>query len=795
MNRFAITKLFPFLLATLAALTTAAAEGNPPWNVSMAPSTQDRGFVTVVNQCTAEEKFTIYSEKPTVSWVEFVGVPNPKAPVEGPAKPPTDFTLASGEQTDYTIGFNTNGLQPGEYQTTVTVSCPECAQPACKYAGKKASFPINLTVTAPAKPPGDGGPGGGGSGSNGGQNPLNGGGSTSTSQNNPTTPTTTGTNTDPTTPSTTGTNPVTPTPPTTVSPVTPGGDNPGTNPTGGTNDPVPPTQSTNPGDWAAVFGGLLIASGLGLAVGSGKGGLGTQSRNPDRSTPPTTVRTTDNPPTPTQSKRGEDVTPGTTTKQTQGDWDVTGQSTPPNTTGGQSVTPNTTDKVPTGTPGTTNKPNGGDWNATGHGPISDQTATPVTPGTSEKNQGGASNTRDKSNPGDWDASGHGPVSGTGEKPQNANDNHTGGVPPTQEAPDRKQPGDWDAAFKTADPKPGDRNEGGGRTFARGATPGALYNANRPPTLDELTAVQKGISSGNDDYATREKKIQQRMADRQLNKESSDPIVAGGKTFVKVPWDGNYDPTGESKWIKGVRQDLTRSDVLSDTTRRKIREWQLEIYEDAYARARKAGLDNLAAHAAAQIALDDWLTQSGEQFEQMIGTHLAQIGQAVAADPIGRVNQAIAELGQLGEQAAANMQRTRELASTMERQSAEGTPTEVMRSDNRNSGNQGGALPENGAGATEPGTQRFTSLEAERASRMGQARARGLTLMGEEDIASQQASEAYVRMKSLGSGDPSSLARAAEYTDYGRQVLADPQCRACLQSEGLLTEMEHMVNSR
>ena len=39
MNRFAITKLFPFLLATLAALTTAAAEGNPPWNVSMAPST------------------------------------------------------------------------------------------------------------------------------------------------------------------------------------------------------------------------------------------------------------------------------------------------------------------------------------------------------------------------------------------------------------------------------------------------------------------------------------------------------------------------------------------------------------------------------------------------------------------------------------------------------------------------------------------------------------------------------------------------------------------------------------
>ena len=80
-----------------------------------------------------------------------------------------------------------------------------------------------------------------------------------------------------------------------------------------------------------------------------------------------------------------------------------------------------------------------------------------------------------------------------------------------------------------------------------------------------------------------------MADRQLNKESARPIVAGGHTFEKVPWNGKYDPTGETDWIKGVREDLTREDVLSDRIRKKIREWQLEIYEEAFTRARKAGL--------------------------------------------------------------------------------------------------------------------------------------------------------------------------------------------------------------
>jgi hypothetical protein len=832
MNYFGAKKLLPFLLAAFAAVTCAA-QGNPPWNISMAPSTQDSGFVTVDNKCTAEEQFNIYSEKPTVSWIQFIGAPNPKAPVEAPAKPPTVFTLASGEQTNYTIGFNTNGLQPGDYETTVTVDCPECVPPACKYVGKKVSFPINLTVAAPAKPPSDGRPGGS-SNPSGGSNSPNGGGPATTGQNNP--PATTGNPTNPTTTdSTTGTKQGTPPPPTTVSPGTPTGNDPGTNPTnGGATDPVPPTQSTNSGDWVALLGGVLIAAGIGLATGSGRGGVRTQTRNSDPP-PPTTARTTDNPIPPTQSTPVQDGTPGTATKQKKGDWDVTVEPTaPPNTTGGQSVTPNTTDKVPTGTPATITKSNGGDWTVAGHGPLSDRAGTPVAPSTSEKPQDGTPNTTERSNAGDGEANGHGPLFGetggpgspqtgenrntgdlvatdqgpapqTGEKRQNGGDQGNTGTPQTQEAPNQKQCGDWDARIKMkeAQHQPGDRNEGGGRTFTREGTLGGLGAANRPPTQEELAGVRKGIGTGSDDYATRERKTRQRMADLQLSKQTADPIVAGGKTFVKVPWDGAYDPTGESEWIKGVREDLTRDDVQSDTTRRKIREWQLEIYQDAYTRARQEGLDNLVAHAAGQIALDNWLSQSREQFEQMMGTYVAMLGGQVVSNPIGNVNQAIAELGELGEQAAADMARTRELARTLERQRGDGPPTEIMGNGQGNSGNMGQSVPQNGAGDAEAGTQRFTSLERDRATRLSQARAiarqQGLgtdvELMGEEDIASQQANEAYVRMKALGNGDLSSLARASEYTDYGRQVLADPQCRAYLQAEGLLTEMENMVNFR
>jgi hypothetical protein len=109
---------------------------------------------------------------------------------------------------------------------------------------------------------------------------------------------------------------------------------------------------------------------------------------------------------------------------------------------------------------------------------------------------------------------------------------------------------------------------------------------------------------------------------------------------KPDWDGNYNPVGEGKYIKDVREDAAniRSEIAKLTEERRNscapdwfwdwkegnpiwqqetylmrRQWMIEIYEVAYEHARAQGLDNLAAHAYAQIKLDDWRQESVDQF--------------------------------------------------------------------------------------------------------------------------------------------------------------------------------------
>jgi hypothetical protein len=133
------------------------------------------------------------------------------------------------------------------------------------------------------------------------------------------------------------------------------------------------------------------------------------------------------------------------------------------------------------------------------------------------------NTTDKTN-GNWGGS---VKTGTRES-------HDAGGPKTQEAPKRQQPGNWAAvaAMRPPQPKPGDSNEGGGRTFSRDINPADLANANRPVTEAELKAARTG--NGRDAYAERELKTRERLANLRIAEESAPPI--------SVDLDKPYEPT-------------------------------------------------------------------------------------------------------------------------------------------------------------------------------------------------------------------------------------------------------------
>jgi hypothetical protein len=131
----------------------------------------------------------------------------------------------------------------------------------------------------------------------------------------------------------------------------------------------------------------------------------------------------------------------------------------------------------------------------------------------------------------------------------------------------------------------------------------------------------------------------------------------------------YNPTGESAFMTGVRQDkanaqadLRRDEqarhdstmpdglwdqVYGDPIRHDLdiirrRDWMIAIYETAYLHGLELGLTNLAAHAYAQIQLDKWREKSLADFEQAFGTHFAQLGQAISGDPLGNLQKLVAQ---------------------------------------------------------------------------------------------------------------------------------------------------------
>ena len=229
-------------------------------------------------------------------------------------------------------------------------------------------------------------------------------------------------------------------------------------------------------------------------------------------------------------------------------------------------------------------------------------------------------------------------------------------------------------------KPGELNNGGGHTFSRGTTAEDLAYANRPVTPAELTAAEP--PSGPDEYAKRELALRTGMDMLRQAEEGAPPVFVDlSKTVVREPWDGQYNTTGESEWMKGVREDKQeivdrirttgghKWGTMNDEDLLMRRIWQIEIYEDAYRRGRRAGLSNLAAHAYAQADLEHWKDTSREQFEQMFATHFAQIAQALSGDPLGNLNKAIEQIGSLVEEASANVQKARALARAMEKQRA------------------------------------------------------------------------------------------------------------------------------
>jgi hypothetical protein len=121
------------------------------------------------------------------------------------------------------------------------------------------------------------------------------------------------------------------------------------------------------------------------------------------------------------------------------------------------------------------------------------------------------------------------------------------------------------------------------------------------------------------------------------------------------WDGDYNPTGEGNYIKGVREDAAniRATIAKLTEERHDscapdwfwdwkegnpiwkqetylmrRQWMIEIYEAAYERGRLQGLDNLAAHAYAQIKLDEWRQEAVDQFVNTMIEHLQNFQGAI-----------------------------------------------------------------------------------------------------------------------------------------------------------------------
>jgi len=340
--------------------------------------------------------------------------------------------------------------------------------------------------------------------------------------------------------------------------------------------------------------------------------------------------------------------------------------------------------------------------------------------------GVASNQEDQ--PGTWGANATigqndtipaGPGGGLPPTQQKEQSASGGGVPPTQQ---KEKPGNWDASLNMNPPEhaTGDTNPGGGHTFSRGTTPDELAKANAPVTPGEQEEAKKWISTGKDDYATRENKIRDRMATRRIAEESAGPIAVDPlKTTERVPWDGKYDPTGEGEWIKGVHYDKAEIEnrirttgghtwgPLNDPDLLMRRAWQVAIYRGAYKHARTLGLSNAAAHAFAQGQLGEWIDKSVEQFEQSFGTHFAQLGQAISGDPLGNLNKAIEQVGNLVEEAWTNVEKSRELARTIEKQRAQAQEAAEIEQIASGEGNVGAGTP---SGRT-PDPAAFTKARA------------------------------------------------------------------------------------
>ncbi len=297
------------------------------------------------------------------------------------------------------------------------------------------------------------------------------------------------------------------------------GTTPGTTP-GTTSNDTPHTVSddtpktTSPQQWDAhVEDDPSAPAGSGGPTTTGNSGGPATVERPVPPTPPTPV--TDGVP-PTVSNNPDPMTWGYQSGSSTQDRVPATQSSDgnnPNTwaTGGGA---NTQDPVPATTDSDGNR-NPNNWAFTGGKTGGDTVAR-------NQNQPDSPATQERAGTNGPGTQGSGTNDGPGTPATGGN---TPGVPPTVEKPQQKPNGIWATAGGkgASQPQPGDRNEGGGRTFDRGATPRNLAEANRPVTQDETMIAQMGVGS-NEEYATRERKLQQGMANLEIAKESSGPIA-------------------------------------------------------------------------------------------------------------------------------------------------------------------------------------------------------------------------------------------------------------------------------
>src|SRR5882672_2271083 len=106
------------------------------WEVQLARDAQANSTITIQNQCQQTHSFNVIQQQ--TPFLQLLAAPLVNVP--------------GNSSYNLPVRFNTNGLNPGQYQGTVIVKCETCSKEStCKQ--DREILPIRLTVVDNAKPP------------------------------------------------------------------------------------------------------------------------------------------------------------------------------------------------------------------------------------------------------------------------------------------------------------------------------------------------------------------------------------------------------------------------------------------------------------------------------------------------------------------------------------------------------------------------------------------------------------------------------------------------------------------